>query len=346
MPTSILVFAGAAFGVLLGLVIALFREWRRDLVREEEQTEVTGVSIFATLPPNRTGRVVDKAVDPVGHEAYRRLRSGVVANGPRPHVLAVAAVDAQGHSSVVAINLAVALAAARFSVLIVAADPDDRGVERTLGVASSPGLSEVVHDGVSASDVLVRAEGVTVLPGGAKPVSVRELYAGPAFCRVVDSFRSDYDYIILSSSSSGTGDGDAVIAAADSVLLTVTSSRDNSHSGGCRARQVRAAGDQDDRGRADAADRGCLLATERGLHWCEGGTGIGCRGDVGDALAVRRDQRAPVRQRSGRRPSATCCSPERRRRRCSCRLGRGRRCPPRSGGTRRPRNGSARSRVR
>jgi len=184
---------------------------------------VCGVPVFATLPWNDIGLVVGHDIDPSSHEAYRRLRAGVVANGPRPHVLAIAAVDAQSRSSVAAANLAVALAEARYSVLLISADPDDRGIESILGVPSSPGLSELVHDDVDG--VLVVAEGVAVLPGGAQPATVRELYAGPVFRQVVDSLREDYDYIILGAAGAGTGDGDAVIGTADSVLLTVTSSQ-------------------------------------------------------------------------------------------------------------------------
>ncbi len=139
LPASLLTLVGAVLGLLLGVFIGLFREWRGDLIREEEQTEVSGVPVFATLRPNQTGLVVGNTGDEAGHEAYRRLRSGVVANGPRPHVLAVTTVDAEGHTSVSASNLAVALAEARFSVLVIAADPDDRGIERILGVTRSPG---------------------------------------------------------------------------------------------------------------------------------------------------------------------------------------------------------------
>ena len=225
LPAWALTVAGAVLGALGGLVLALLREWRRDLVREDEQTDVSGVPVFATLPWNELGLVVGHDLDPPSHEAYRRLRAGVVANGPRPHVLAVAAVDAQSRSSVAAANLAVVLSEARYSVLVISADPDDRGIESILNVPSSPGLSELVHDQLDIRKVLVVSEGVAVLPGGAQPETVRELYAGPVFQQVVDSLRESYDYIILGAAGAGTGDGDAVIGVADSVLLTVTSSQ-------------------------------------------------------------------------------------------------------------------------
>jgi Mrp family chromosome partitioning ATPase/capsular polysaccharide biosynthesis protein len=225
LPAWVLVLAGAVIGTLGGLAMALLSERRRDLVREDEQTDVGGVPVFATLPWNDIGLVVGHNLDPASREAYRRLRAGVVANGPRPHVLAVAAVDAQSRSSVAAANLAVALAEARYAVLAISADPEDRGIEGALGVPISPGLSELVNDELDVKKVLVQAQGVAVLPGGAQPATVRELYAGPVFRQVVDALREDYDYVILGAAGAGTGDGDAVIGIADSVLVTVTSSQ-------------------------------------------------------------------------------------------------------------------------
>lgn len=227
LPAWVLMVAGAVFGALGGLTLALLRERRSDLVRQDERTDVFGVPVFATLPRSDIGLVVGDEIDPASHEAYRRLRAGVVANGPRPHVLAVAAVDAQTRSSVAAANLAVALAEAQYSVLLISADPNDRGIESILGVPSTPGLSELVHHrsdvAGAAEDVLATAEGVAVLPGGAQPTTARDLYAGPIFQQVVDSLRKNYDYLILCAAGAGTGDGDAVIGTADSVLLTVTS---------------------------------------------------------------------------------------------------------------------------
>ncbi|WP_114908064.1 Wzz/FepE/Etk N-terminal domain-containing protein [Ornithinimicrobium murale] len=228
-PNLVVIASGIA-GLLLGILLALFLEWRRDLVREDDEFEVSGVPVFAKLPRRATPGLIARTqngqlVDPNTHEAYRRLRAGVVANGPRPHVLGVAAVGEHEHASAVVANLAVVLSEARFSVLLIAADPRSRQLESLFEIPASPGLSDVVQDGRDPKEVLQTSSGIAVLAGGADAYGARELYAGQALRNVVDRFRAEYDYILIAASGTGTADGDAAIGAADSVLLSVTSSR-------------------------------------------------------------------------------------------------------------------------
>lgn len=212
-------------GLLLGGLIAIVREWRADLVRENESMEVLGVPVFATINPEDKAPAFFGEDQSVNREQYRRLRSGVVANGPRPHVISVAAVDATEHATTVSANLAVALAEAGFSVLAISADPYDPGMENLFNIASSPGLSDVVMAEISPQDAFGRAGDVTVLPAGSNPEGAREMYAGPAFANLVSQVRKDFDYVVMAAAGASTADGDAVIGAADSVLLVLTSSR-------------------------------------------------------------------------------------------------------------------------
>lgn len=227
-PLLILV-AGALGGVVLGTLLAIFLEWRRDLVRENEVLDVSGVPVFARLPQRTPpGLVVgadhDSARGAAAHEAYRRLRAGVVANGPRPHVLGVTAVGVHEHASAVAANLALSLSEARFSVLVIAADPRSRRVETLFEIPDSPGLAEVLWGTVEPHDAIRHRRGVSVLPGG-DVLAARELLGGQAFRDTVARLSSDFDYVIVAASSTGTADGDAAIGTTDSVLLSVTSSR-------------------------------------------------------------------------------------------------------------------------
>lgn len=226
-PLLILV-AGILSGVVLGTLVAIFLEWRRDLVRGNEQLDVSGVPVFARLPQRTPrGLVVGGEHDSVrgaAHEAYRRLRAGVVANGPRPHVLGVTAVGVHEHASAVVANLAMSLAEARFTVLVIAADPRSRHVETLFEIPDSPGLAGVLWGTVEPQDAIRERAGVSVLPGG-DVLAARELLGGQAFRDVVSRLRSDFDYVLVAASSTGTADGDAAIGTTDSVLLSVTSSR-------------------------------------------------------------------------------------------------------------------------
>lgn len=227
-PLFILIAAGLG-GLGLGTLLSLFLEWRRDLVRENEELDVSGVPVFARLP-HRTplGMVVGKENEigdgTAAYEAYRRLRAGVVANGPRPHVLGVAAIGVHGHASAVAANLAKSLAEARFSVLVIAADPSSNDVETLFEISNSPGLAEVLWGTAEPREAIRHSDGVAILPGG-DVLAARELLGGQAFHDTVARLSADFDYVIVAASSTGTADGDAAIGSTDSVLLSVTSSR-------------------------------------------------------------------------------------------------------------------------
>ncbi|MGB3686312.1 MAG: hypothetical protein WA991_10865, partial [Ornithinimicrobium sp.] len=224
-PSWVLLAAGV-LGLVLGALVAILREWRADLIRENEDTDVHGVPIFARITPVAGGSAFFGEGNDDNREEYRRLRAGVVANGPRPHVLGVAAVDSAEHASVVTANLAAALAEAGFSVLAVAADPFDSGLENSFGVPAAPGLSDVVAGDSSMSEAFCAAAGgVTVLATGSDPEGARETYAGPVFREMVSQVRREFDYVLLAAAGAGTADGDAVIGAADSVLLVLSSSR-------------------------------------------------------------------------------------------------------------------------
>lgn len=227
-PLFILI-AGGLGGAILGTLLALFLEWRRDLVRENEEVDVSGVPVFARLPQRTPAGLVvgaehEHAQSAAAHESYRRLRAGVVANGPRPHVLGVTAVGVHEHASAVVANLAMSLSEARFSVLVIAADPRSDQVETLFQVSKSPGLADVLWGTVEPHHAIRHCAGVAILPGG-DMLAARELLGGQAFRDTVDQLRPDFDYVLIAASSTGTADGDAAIGSSDSVLLSVTSSR-------------------------------------------------------------------------------------------------------------------------
>ena len=220
LPNVVLLLALGFMGLLFGVLATMLLEWRRDLIRDSDEPENLGVPVFASIAgPAGTSALAPDA-DEAAHEAFRQLRAGVIANGARPHVLAVTALDLDG-SAAVATNVAIVLAEARFSVLLVAADPRDHGVEDLLGLEPRRGLSEAVRSMAPVREVLVEERGVHVLTTGLEPFWVSDLGAGPEFRALVQEWRSEFDYVVLSAAPTGTADGDAVVSVADSVLLVL-----------------------------------------------------------------------------------------------------------------------------
>lgn len=215
LPAWLLFVAAGAGGVFVGVVVALLREWRRDLVRSDEGGSF-GVPVFTSIVAHRNGSLA-AAEGGAAHEAYRQLRAAVIANGPRPQVLAVASVGRE-HTTVAA-NLAVVLAEAKLSTLLVATDRESMGASRALGLEERPGVAEVVGRGVDASNLITRSHGVSVLTPGLEGLDVRDLAATPAFRDLITQIRQRFDYVVLEGVAAA---GDEMLLMADSVLLVLT----------------------------------------------------------------------------------------------------------------------------
>lgn len=221
LPRWAYLAAAALLGLLVGCGYAMLREWRRDLVRSTESDDEMGVPVFATIREFE-GRLAAGERSSSSHEDYRRLRAAVIANAPTPHVLGVAAVDPSG-SFGVATNLAVVLAEAHFSVLLVVADPEESEIEDVLGIGQRPGLVEAVRGDSPLSDLLVDVQGVSLLTSGIDAAKSRDLLASPAFSYMINDAREAFDYVVLLAAPAGSPDGDSVLLAADSALLVLAS---------------------------------------------------------------------------------------------------------------------------
>lgn len=230
LPGWLLLVAAAVLGLMLGVGLALLREWRRDLIRDADIGSELGVPVFATIPAHGLGELATEA-GPEIHEAYRQLRTAVIANAQRPYTLAVSAVGSMsGHdgsvlSAEVAANLAVVLAKAKLSVLLITTNSSQHEVEEVLGLEAEMGFTDVVHGGASAYDSLVDRHGISVLTAGSEGIGSSDLTASSSFEAVISELRPHFDYIIVAAASAGSSDGDSVLLVADSVLLALTPDR-------------------------------------------------------------------------------------------------------------------------
>lgn len=227
LPNWLLLLAAAALGLLVGVGLALWREWRRDLIRDDAVGAELGVPLFATIQPQGHGELATEA-GPDVHESYRQLRTAVIANAARPYTLAVTAVGGENAregsalSAEVAANLAVVLAEAKLSVLLVTTNPQQHRVEELLGMDAEMGLTDVVRGNAYAYDSLVERHGISILAAGPEVAGSSDLTATDNFSSIVEELRQHFDYIILAAASAGSSDGEAVLLVADSVLLALT----------------------------------------------------------------------------------------------------------------------------
>lgn len=219
LPPWIFFAAAAVLGALSGVAIALVREWRRDLVRNMESNELE-VPAWSTVVAQGAAEGLLATHGTAEYEAYRRLRVAVVANAPRPQVLGVTSIK-QSVSTAIAANLAVVLAEAEFSVLLIAPGLQGSSAEDFLGHAPRRGLVDAVGGQADPRASLETTHGVSVLVGGQGLEDAPELLSSPWFRAMIDDLRADFDYVLTDAGVTGAADSDAILLAADSAVIAI-----------------------------------------------------------------------------------------------------------------------------
>ncbi|MEN0140084.1 MAG: polysaccharide biosynthesis tyrosine autokinase [Rhodococcus sp. (in: high G+C Gram-positive bacteria)] len=216
---------GLAVGLLLGIALAVIRDWLDATVKDRRAVEGQIGAPLAGITPDGAGSsgvVVDMsdATSTTG-AAYRQLRTNLQfadAANP-PHVIVVASPSPGEESDVTALNLGVALAAAGQSVCVVEADLRRPLVASTLGIqgATVAGLSSVLRGEADLADA-IRAtafDHLSLLPAGPVPANPSELLGSATTRSVVATLRDRFDYVVFA--------GAPLLPVTDSAVLSAIS---------------------------------------------------------------------------------------------------------------------------
>ncbi|MGW4338605.1 polysaccharide biosynthesis tyrosine autokinase [Rhodococcus koreensis] len=216
---------GLAVGLLLGIALAVIRDWLDATVKDRRAVEGQIGAPLTGITPDGTESsrgVVDMsdATSPMG-AAYRQLRTNLqFADAANPlHVIVVASPSPGEGSDATALNLGVALAAAGQSVCVVEADLRKPLVASTLGIqgATGAGLSSVLRGETDLADA-IRAttfERLSLLPSGPLPANPSELLGSAIARTVVATLRDRFDYVVFA--------GAPLLPVTDSAVLSAIS---------------------------------------------------------------------------------------------------------------------------
>jgi receptor protein-tyrosine kinase len=220
---------GVALGLLFGIGLAVLRDRFDNTIKNREiLEETTGVGVVATIPLNKDLRkspAISFADDrsPTA-EAFRELRTNLsyLEVDDPPRVLVVtSSVPGEGKSTT-AINIALALAEAENTVVLVDGDLRRPKLDKYLNLIGSVGFSTVLSGRASLQEVLQKTHvrGLSVLTSGAIPPNPSELLGSLATKKVLSEMRSGFDYVIVDSSPLlPVTDAAILAAAADGVLV-------------------------------------------------------------------------------------------------------------------------------
>jgi len=160
-------------------------------------------------------------------EAFRSIRSALYfmnQNGNRPKTLLITSSVPQEGKSTVALYLASTLAVGGARVLLVDGDMRRGKLHRHFGIASSPGLAEILNNEISPADAIngTAIQNLTFLAAGSPGVEPGELVLRSQLNGFLNEVYSQFDYVIVDSPPVLAADDAATLApSVDGVLYVV-----------------------------------------------------------------------------------------------------------------------------
>ena len=144
---------------------------------------------------------IGKDLDFASLEAYNLLRTNLSFSLPDNDggkVIGITSPCPQEGKSTTSLNLSYSLAEAGYKVLLIDSDMRRPSIYKALDLPRSPGLSNLLTeepDNVIRNGVL--ADNLSVLMSGDIPPNPSELIASKKMQKLIEGFRSEYNYIII-----------------------------------------------------------------------------------------------------------------------------------------------------
>jgi Mrp family chromosome partitioning ATPase len=226
------VASGAMAGLLLGLALAFLRERFDGRLRTAADVRDRGrVPVLAALD-ERTTPHFDDVLQPYGPggRVFNRLRNEVLASlGAGDQVIVVTGASRGSASTLVAANVAAALARTGSDVVLIGAHLPDSVVEaaplaRMLGVAPMPGLSDLLAGRIGVHRAMQRTPRIpslrVITTGGA--ATAAGLMQSQRLRDTLEALRRQTGYVVIEApSTTSSADAQSLASLADAAILAV-----------------------------------------------------------------------------------------------------------------------------
>jgi uncharacterized protein involved in exopolysaccharide biosynthesis/Mrp family chromosome partitioning ATPase len=224
--------AGLVAGLVIGLILAfLWDRLDKRIHTARDSERLLGLATLLDLPKGAFGRSVSLAAprSRTGR-AFTELAHTMAASlGEGNHVVLVVGVTPGPSVSVVAANLAAALARTHSEAVLVCAALRDSVAPQMFGLPDGPGLAEVLADQATVSEVVrgpAGAPGLWVIPPGADTSLAEYNLHHDTAKAFLSQLRRDARYIVIEAQSNEDGaDAFALAEFADTTVLTVEAQR-------------------------------------------------------------------------------------------------------------------------
>jgi capsular polysaccharide biosynthesis protein/MinD-like ATPase involved in chromosome partitioning or flagellar assembly len=223
---------GAMIGLLLGLLLAFARDRLDRRIRTAADVRQRGrINVLATLDERTTPRF-DDVLQPYGPggRVFNRLRNEVLASlGRNDQIIVVTGATRGSATTLVAANLATALARTGSDVVLIGAHLPDSVVDaaplaRMLGVNAMPGLSDLLAGRIGLKAAMQQTPRIpslrVITTGGA--ATAAGLMQSQRLRDTLEALRRQTGYIVIEApSTSSSADAQSLASLADAAILAV-----------------------------------------------------------------------------------------------------------------------------
>ncbi|WP_245156913.1 polysaccharide biosynthesis tyrosine autokinase [Lysobacter arenosi] len=232
-PKPLLVVAGGTLlGAMFMVAFVLLRQMFRRGVEDPADIELLGLPVYASIPFSAKGHQIAtrprhfrrdtqrllalRAPTDLAMEALRTLRTSLhfTRLEMKNNMLMIAAPSPGVGKTFVCANLAVTIAQAGQTVLLIDADMRRGTLHHAIGVRSEGGLSELISGQIDLEQALRKVPGtenMTFISRGLIPPNPSELLMHPRFGSMLEELAKLYDVVII--------DTPPVLAVTDAAVI-------------------------------------------------------------------------------------------------------------------------------
>ena len=227
-------------GAFVGIGLAFFFEYLDNRVKTPEEIEthlgLPSLGLIPALPQKDrlVNPLLSNGAPPNFAEAFRAIRTNILFSAAEDgcRSIVVTSTGPSEGKTMVASNLAVAMAQAGQRVLLIDADMRRPRGHEVFGVGVEPGLSNLLVGASKASEVVLRTQvpNLWIMPAGKTPPNPAELLGSKRFAELLTSLKDHFDLVFIDTPPV-MAVTDAAIAGhrASGVLFVIASDQTSRH---------------------------------------------------------------------------------------------------------------------